>query len=266
MKILVIGIGNMGTTYALSFLKSHTTKKENLLLLVRSEEKADALREKDFGQVFTDASECLPLADVVVISVKPQDSQALFQQIKTHVHPQQLFMSVMAGIRLQTICESLGAKKVIRAMPNLPSQIGQGMTAFTSTDEVTRLELVMVQNLLNTTGKTVYVSDEALIDAATAISGSGPAYVFKMMDAMMQTALELGFNEAEAELLVYQTFSGAVDLYGRHDFSCSEWITKVASKGGTTEAALQKMNENNLNQVLDIAIKAAFERAKALGQ
>ena len=151
-------------------------------------------------------------------------------------------------------------------MPNLPAQIRMGMTAFTSTDDVTRLELVMVQNLLATTGKTLYVENENLIDAVTAISGSGPAYIFYFMDAMIESAMKMGFNHSEAELLVLQTFSGAIDLYQQSSFSCEEWIKKVASKGGTTEAALLQFNNTNLKNNIGEGMNKALERAIELGK
>ena len=133
-------------------------------------------------------------------------------------------------MQISTLREALGTPKVIRAMPNLPAQIGMGMTAFTSTDEVTRAELVQVQNLLSTTGKTVYVEEESAIDASTAISGSGPAYVYYCMEALMAAAAQMGFAPAEAELLVSQTFRGAVELYSQAGLSCQDWIARVASK------------------------------------
>jgi pyrroline-5-carboxylate reductase len=139
------------------------------------------------------------------------------------------------------------------------------MTAFTATDEVTRLELVMIQNLLNTTGKTVYVEQEHMIDATTAISGSGPAYVYFFMEAMIQAAEAMGFSQSEAELLVNQTFMGALDLYSKSDLSCSEWISRVASKGGTTEAALLSFKKNALHQDIIDGANAALNRAIELG-
>jgi pyrroline-5-carboxylate reductase len=167
---------------------------------------------------------------------------------------------------MNTIAENLGTKKVIRAMPNLPSQVGMGMTVFTSTEEVTRIELVMVQNLINTTGKSLYVSDEAMIDAATAISGSGPAYVWYFMKALIEAGRSMGFSESEAEMLVAQTFRGAIDLFQKTDFSCEEWIKKVASKGGTTEAALSAFEETALYQDIITGANAALKRAEDLGK
>lgn len=266
MKILIIGGGNMGLTYAQSFLRSHITVKEDMMILEKSPEKADELRKKDIGTVYGEPENCIRSADLVILAVKPQDSEGLFQGLRPLIDPQQVFLSIMAGVRIETIGAQLGARKIIRAMPNLPAQIGMGMTAFTSSDEVTRIELVMVQNLLNTTGKTVYVAQESAIDAATAISGSGPAYVWYFMEAMMSAARDMGFNQSESELLVSQTFRGAIELYDKSDFSCEEWIEKVCSRGGTTEAALRSYAENALRGDIIEGANAALNRAVELGK
>ncbi len=266
MKILIIGGGNMGLTYAQSFLRSHITTKQDLMILEKSEEKWPELESLDIGTVCKHPEDCLSQADLVILAVKPQDSAGLFAKIKPFVDPQQVFLSIMAGVKMSTIADSLGASKVIRAMPNLPAQIGMGMTVFTSTDNVTRIELVTVQNLINTTGKSIYVENETLIDAATAISGSGPAYVWFVMSSLISAAKQIGFNESQAELLVSQTFQGAIDLFHQADFSCEEWIKKVASKGGTTEAALASFSSDLVSNGLMNGAVAAFERAKELGR
>ena len=266
MKILIIGGGNMGLTYAQSFLRSHITVKEDMMILEKSPEKAEELSKKDIGTVYGEPENCIRAADLVILAVKPQDSEVLFQGLRPLIDPQQVFLSIMAGVRMETIAEQLGARKIIRAMPNLPAQIGMGMTAFTSSDEVTRIELVMVQNLLNTTGKTVYVAQESAIDAATAVSGSGPAYVWFFMEAMMSAARDMGFNQSESELLVSQTFRGAIELYDKSDFSCEEWIEKVCSRGGTTEAALRSYAEKDLRQAIIEGANAALNRAVELGK
>ncbi len=266
MKILVIGGGNMGLTYAQSFLRSKITVKEDMMILEKSPKKAEELSKKDIGTVYGEPDDCINKADIIILAVKPQDIDALFASIRPFVDPQQVYLSIMAGVKIETIANGLGAKKVIRAMPNLPAQIGMGMTAFTSSDEVTRIELVMVQNLVNTTGKTIYVEQEHAIDAATAISGSGPAYVFYFMDAMIKAARDMGFSNSEAELLVSQTFKGAVDLYNKNNFSCEEWIQKVASKGGTTEAALKSYINNKVHEDIKAGADAALARAVELGR
>lgn len=266
MKILIIGGGNMGMTYAQAFLRSHITTKKDLMILEKSSEKWPELETLDIGSICKKPEDCLAQADLVILAVKPQDAGNLFEKIRPMVDPQQVFLSIMAGVRMSTIAQAVGLKKIIRAMPNLPAQIGMGMTAFTSTDEVTRIELVTVQNLINTTGKSIYVENESLIDAATAISGSGPAYVWFFMDAMIAAAKQVGFKDSEAELLVSQTFQGAIDLFHQSNFSCEEWIKKVASKGGTTEAALASFGQNAVFQDIVTGAVAAFRRAQELGK
>ncbi len=265
MKILVIGGGNMGMTYAKSFLRSHITTTEDMMILEKSSEKAVELSKKDIGTVYSQPDACLKKADLIILAVKPQDTAQLFASLKPFVDEQQVFVSIMAGVKIETISKALGIKKVIRAMPNLPAQIGMGMTVFTSTDDVTRIELVMVQNLINTTGKSVYVEKEPAIDAATAISGSGPAYVWYFMNSMMEAAKNMGFSTSESELLVSQTFKGAIDLFNKTNFSCEEWIEKVCSKGGTTEAAMRSYETDILKEKISAGADAALKRAIELG-
>ena len=266
MKILIIGGGNMGLTYAKSFLRSHITQQEDMMILEKSPEKATQLAQLNIGSVFGEPKDCLSLADLIILAVKPQDAPRLFEVLRPQVEEQQVYLSIMAGVKMESIRQGLGATKIIRAMPNLPAQIGMGMTAYTASDDVTRIELVMVQNLLNTTGKAIYVEQESAIDATTAISGSGPAYVFYFMDAMMQAARQMGFNESESELLVSQTFRGAVELYNKSNFSCQEWIKMVSSRGGTTEAAMKAYQERLVHEDIVAGAEAALQRAIELGK
>jgi pyrroline-5-carboxylate reductase len=266
MNILIIGGGNMGLTYANSFLRSHIVTQESLMILEKNKNKADELEAANVGKIYTDPADCLDVADLVIFAVKPQDSPELLKSLSGNLDAQQVFLTIMAGIKLQTIADGLQVSKIIRAMPNLPAQIGMGMTVFTSTDEVTRIELIMVQNLLNTTGKAIYVENEALIDAATAISGSGPAYVFYLMQSIMKAAEDMGFTAPEAELLTWQTFMGAIDLFHKNNYTCSEWIKMVSSPGGTTEAAMAYFKKNHVDQHLQGGAHAALERARELGR
>lgn len=256
----------MGLTYAKSFLEAHVMQAKDLMILEKSEERAAVLSTQNVGTVYGSPADCLEKADLIVLAVKPQDTTALFPLIKPYVDPQQVFLSIMAGVRMDYIREELGLSKIIRAMPNLPAQIGMGMTAFTSSDEVTRIELVTVQNLLNTTGKAIYLDTEELIDAATAISGSGPAYVYYYMNAMIEAAKGLGFSESQAELLVGQTFMGSVHLENRNALTCREWIAKVSSKGGTTEAAIKVFGKHEVHDKIIKGLNAAHQRAVELGE
>lgn len=266
MKILIIGGGNMGMTFAKSFLKTHIVTKENMLILEKSPEKARELRKLNLGVIYGEPDNFISEADLIILAVKPQDISRLFEKIEKFIDKQQVILSIMAGVKIETIANYLGVEKIIRAMPNLPAQIGSGMTVFTSSELVTRIELVMVQNLLNSTGKSIYKDSEAMIDASTAISGSGPAYVFFFMQSLIDAAKNMGFSQAEAELMTFQTFRGAVELVNKHNISCEEWIDRVSSKGGTTEAAFNKLCESNLSNGFQSAVKQALIRAKELSE
>lgn len=266
MKILIVGGGNMGLTFAKGFLKTHIVDKENMLILEKSPEKAIELRKLDIGTVYGEADEFISTADLIILAVKPQDVSALFSVIGQYIDAQQVVLSIMAGVKIETIANQLGTEKIIRAMPNLPAQIGSGMTVFTSSEAVTRIELVMVQNLLNSTGKSIYKDSEEMIDASTAISGSGPAYVFFFMQSLIEAAKGMGFSQSEAELLTFQTFRGAVDLVIKNDLSCEEWISRVSSKRGTTEAAVNKLNGFEVSGNFQLAVNQALIRAKELSE
>ena len=261
MQILVIGGGNMGLTYAKSFLRSHIVKADQMIILEKSIKKAEELRKLNIGTVHGKVGSYIKDVDIIILAVKPQDIQKVFSDLHPYIDKQQVIMSIMAGVKIRTIIDGLGSPKVIRAMPNLPAQVGMGMTVYHASEEITRIELVMVQNLLSSTGKTVFGENEDAIDAATAISGSGPAYVFYFMQSLIDSAKTMGYSQSQAELLTYQTFRGAIELYNKYDFSCEEWIAKVSSRGGTTEAAFNSFAENKIGEVFSQGVEKARLRA-----
>jgi len=265
MKVLIIGHGNMGKTYANSFISSRFIKPEDIFVLVRNPDFSSIVSAIPKANFSTSVSEKIGEFDIVILAVKPQDFSVLAQSIKPYLKDSQIVFSVMAGITIAKLEAQLSCSKIVRSMPNIPTQIGMGMTVFTASGHVDRKELFIIQNLINTTGKSVYVENEKLIDAATAISGSGPAYVFYFMQSMIKAAVDLGFNESEAELLVNQTFMGSVAIQNSYSLSNQEWIAKVASKGGTTERALQVFEKGMLEKTIIEAVKAANDRALELG-
>ncbi|MFD2742341.1 MULTISPECIES: pyrroline-5-carboxylate reductase [Sphingobacterium] len=266
MKVLVIGGGNMGFTYAEAIAKSTILKANDLMILDKSEERVAELSTNPLLDGYTELSACLPAADVIFIAVKPNHAQGLMEQMRPFVNEEQVFVSIMAGVTIKVIQEGLGMSKVIRAMPNLPAQVGLGMTSFTASKEVSRLERSTIKQLLDTTGRSIYLDTENDIDASTGISGSGPAYIFYFMQSMMEAAQQMGFSGREARTLVYQTFAGAVELFGSSDLDPNAWMAKVASKGGTTQAALDSMEDNNVKEQIKEAAYAAFNRAVELGK
>jgi len=266
MKVLVIGAGNMGKTYMRSFLASRFIEPSGIYVLSRTIESASSVKEIPLDNLNIVPGDYISLADIVILAVKPQDFTQLAAQIRPFISEEQLVLSIMAGIKTDIISKELSTPKVVRAMPNLPSQTGMGMTVFTATPSIDRKELFILQNLINTTGKSVYVEEENMLDAATAVSGSGPAYVYFFMQAMIDSAQQMGFTLAQAELLVNQTFLGAVLLHNQGELSCDEWVKKVASKGGTTEAALRVMKSREVKAGIKEALFAALSRSRELGQ
>jgi pyrroline-5-carboxylate reductase len=266
MKVLVIGAGNMGLTYAEAVSKSDFLKNRDLMILDRSVDKTTELRKKRHFDVYDHIEKCVPKADIIFVAVKPQHSAELFDSMKEYMNNEQIIVSIMAGVTIQFIQESLGIERVIRAMPNLPAQVGKGMTSYTASDAVSRLELLTIENLLDTTGRSVRLDSENDIDASTGISGSGPAYIFYFMQSMIEAAQKMGFSDHDSKVLVGQTFEGAVELFNQSDLTPTSWMNKVASKGGTTRAALDSMEDNNVRELIKEAAYAAFKRAVELGK
>lgn len=234
--------------------------------LDKSDEKLEELHQISHFDAFKELKDCVPKADIIFVAVKPHHAEDLFKQIKPLVGSDQIIISIMAGVTLEAIKAFSGVKKVIRAMPNLPAKVGMGLTSYVASPEVSRIELLTVESLLNMTGKSMLVSTESLIDASTGISGSGPAYVFYFMQSMMEAALQMGFSKNDSKVLVSQTFTGAIELFNQSNLSPNSWMEKVASKGGTTQAALDSMDDNNVNELIKEAAFAAFSRAVELGK
>jgi pyrroline-5-carboxylate reductase len=236
------------------------------MVLDKSDEKLEELHRISHFDAFNELKDCVPKADIIFVAVKPHHAEELFKKINPLAKTDQIIISIMAGVTLDAIKNLSGVRKVIRAMPNLPAKVGLGLTSYVSSPEVSRIELLTVESLLNTTGKSIRVNNENLIDASTGISGSGPAYVFYFMQSMMEAALQMGFSTNESKLLVSQTFTGAIELFNQSNLSPNSWMEKVASKGGTTQAALDSMDGNNVNELIKEAAFAAFTRAVELGK
>ncbi|MEE9373904.1 MAG: pyrroline-5-carboxylate reductase [Saprospiraceae bacterium] len=264
MKLLVIGGGNMGHTYALSIKAA--MKKMDIAILEAYPPKVEQLKAENIFNIYTNVEAGLKGRDIVMLAVKPQHSDALFKNMKPYIDPNTLVISIMAGVKIDTISAALDTLKVARAMPNLPAQVGKGMTAFCTSPSIDQHESELIKNILNSTGVAITVDNENDIDASTGISGSGPAYVFYFMQAMMQAAEKLGFSTDEAKVLVTQTFEGAVQLFKKNDLTTMEWMNRVASKGGTTRAALDSFEANNLGTKIIEGAVAAYDRAVELGK
>lgn len=265
MKVLVIGGGNMGLTYSEGMASSQLLNRRKLMIHDLGAETIVRLKENPEFDVYEKLEDCLPQADIVFIAVKPYHAEALFENMKSMVNNQQIIVSLMAGVKIDFIKDHLNVKKVVRTMPNLPAKVGKGVTSFTESEDVSRVELLMVRNLLDTTGESIHVETEEFIDKSTGISGSGPAYVFYFMQSMLEAAKKMGFSDNDSKVLVSTTFEGAVKLFNESDLTPETWMNRVASKGGTTRAALDSMEGNNVEELIKDAAYAAFNRAVELG-
>jgi pyrroline-5-carboxylate reductase len=265
MRIAIIGFGNMGKTYASSFIKSRFINTADIFVVTRTLPELDFTLNIPSENFNSFPTQKIKEVDIVLLAIKPQDFVNVSIQLSEFVSEHQIIFSVMAGVSISRIQELLRVKKVVRSMPNLGTQIGLGMSVFSASTETDRKDLFIIQNLINTTGKSIYVDNEALINPATAVSGSGPAYVFYFMNAIIKAAIDLGFTYAEAELLVTQTFLGAISLQNTVALSNEELIARVASKGGTTESALEVFKANQLDKIIAAAISKANNRAIELG-
>jgi pyrroline-5-carboxylate reductase len=246
--------------------KSNLLKKKNIMMLDTSDEKLEELHQILHFDAFKELEDCVPKADIIFVAVKPHHAEGLFKKMHSIVKSGQILVSIMAGVSLDVIQQLTGLNKVIRAMPNLPAKVGLGLTSYVASSNVSRIELLTIESLLNTTGKSILVSNENLIDASTGISGSGPAYVYYFMQSMMEAALQMGFSKNDSKVLVSQTFTGAIELFNQSNLSPYSWMEKVASKGGTSQAALDSMDDNNVSELIKEAAFAAFTRAVELGK
>jgi pyrroline-5-carboxylate reductase len=266
MKVLVIGAGNMGLTYAEGMAQSPVLNRKKLMINDVSADILELLSLREEFKTYEKLEDCLPQADIVFLGVKPYHAVDLFGRMKALVNKEQIVVSLMAGVKIEHIKSALNITKVVRTMPNLPAKVGKGVTSYTASKDVSRVELLMVRNLLDTTGESIHVVNEEFINKSTGISGSGPAYVFYFMQSMLEAAKKMGFSDYDSKVLVSTTFEGAVELFNQSDLTPETWMNRVASKGGTTRAALDSMDDNNVKELIKEAAFAAFNRAVEIGE
>lgn len=265
MKIAILGAGNMGLSFSKSFLKYELIKPEDLHLITRNESKFAEISEEFPKSKISTFQEVKELnADIIIIAVKPQDFQNVVDHIQFSLKENQMVLSIMAGIKIEKIQKLLNHPMVVRAMPNSPTLLGMGITGYTSADGISFNQLINIERLLNSTGRSIYLENEELLDGVTALSGSGPAYFYYIVDAMIKAGVQMGIDENLSKLFVKQTMLGAYHLMNNSEKNLGELIKDVASKGGTTEAALQTFEENNFKEILKKGILNAEKRAKEL--
>jgi len=207
--------------------------------------------------------------NVVVMAIKPQDFNAVAKSLSTKLKhataPGPLILSIAAGIRLKDMSRWLDHERCVRAMPNTPALIGKGITGLFADAAVNTADRALAETICNAVGQAVWVNEEKLMDAVTAVSGSGPAYVFAFLEAMQSSGEKLGLDSATARKLAYATLEGATQLAHNSDEHAGVLRERVTSKGGTTAAALDMLKQLDWHGALEKAIDAASQRGKAMG-
>lgn len=255
----------MGEAMLSAVLGKHLATVQSITVSDVSPERRQYLASK-YGIAVTDNNrQAAASADVIVLAVKPQNLVEVMTELKGSLQPEQLVLSIIAGARLDTICQRLGHRAVVRAMPNTPAQIGQGMTAWTATDEVTEQQNEWAGSILSVMGHEIAVSSEDQIDMATAISGSGPAYLFLFVEALIDAAVQLGLPREMAQELALTTALGSGQLIEESGREPAELRRMVTSPGGTTAEALRELQQGKFTELITRAVRAAYERAKQLG-
>jgi len=265
MKIAVIGGGNMGSAMVRAWITRKAAKPADILVYDRDKQK-HGLMAKLKVKTLVDDWKLLKSYDVILLAVKPQDLLSLLAEIKPHISAKTIVFSIAAGVSVKKIASVLGKRKIVRAMPNMPAQIGMGITGWSANSLVSAADKKTVAKLLEAMGHALYFADEEKLNAVTAISGSGPAYVFYFMEALFEAACRSGFKNDEAAQLVLGTFLGAGMLVNDLQKSPAELRAKVTSKKGTTEAAITVFEKKKLKKIVEEAVKAAYKRAQQLSR
>jgi len=264
-KIAVIGAGNMGGAIARGILKGGLFRPEEVVLCDTIAEKAEDLARELQVNTFATASEAGKAASIVLIAVKPQTMEQCLLELRDAVDASKLIISVAAGITTDFIGGRLGdGTRVVRVMPNTPALVGAGASAICSGKYATGEDIAESEQIFAALGK-VYRFDESMMDAVTAVSGSGPAYLFLFAECLEKAAINAGLPEGEAAGLVAQTLFGAAKLLIESSEPASALRARVTSPGGTTEAAVKVFDECGFEQGIVAAVARALDRAKELG-
>jgi pyrroline-5-carboxylate reductase len=265
-KIAIIGAGTMGEALIKGMLRESLVEPRDIVASDPWRERLEILVEMYGIDSAENNRDAVNGAEIVLLSVKPQVMSEVLTELKGYVTSEVLVFSIAAGVSVDTIRNGLGVPGVIRAMPNTPAQIGQGITVWTATPTVTEQQREYAQIILKAMGQEVYVSDEHYLDMATALSGTGPAYVYLFMEAMVDAGVHLGFSRHIAEQLVFQTVIGSANYARRSDLHLAALRNQVTSPGGTTAEALYHLDKGGFRTVLSRAIWAAYLRSTQLGR
>lgn len=265
-NLAFIGCGVMAESIIAGLLRKKLVTPAQITASHPRANRREELHQKHGIETFEHNRDAIKANSIVVLCVKPQRLKGVLGELKGAVAPDQLVASIIAGARIEAISEALGTKKIVRTMPNTPSQIGAGMTAWTCTDEISSDEKSQIKTLLTALGKELFVETENMIDMATSLSATGPTYIFMVMEALTDAGVHMGFSREVSKELVQETMLGSVLFAMESHKHPAELRNMVTSPGGTSAEAIYQMEKGSLRTVLSKAVYAAYKRAAALGE
>ena len=271
LHLAFIGCGVMGESMIAGLVKQNLVDSTNIAASHPRENRRAELAATQSIEVFegnAEAARFIAGHDIsaVIICVKPQRLERVLNDLNGKLHPDQMAISIVAGVKIEKLAGELGTAKVVRAMPNTPSQIGAGITAWTCTVAVGETERGHVREMLSALGKELFVETENMIDMATSLSATGPTYIFMVMEALTDAGVHLGFSRDMAKELVQETMLGSVKFAIESHKHPAELRNMVTSPGGTSAEAIYQMEKGTLRTVLSKAVYSAYKRAVELGK
>ena len=265
-RLAFIGAGAMGEALIGGLLSGGQVAPDRITATDTRPDRLDELQGRFRIRTGADNRAAAGESDIVVLAVKPQVLPAVLAELRGAIGREALVVSIVAGATIQTIADGLEHRAVVRTMPNTPAQVAEGMTVWTATPEVTPAQREQAQAVVGAFGREIYAAEERFLDMATAVSGSGPAYVFLFIEAFIDAAVQLGWPRPQAEELVMQTVRGSV-LYAEQSAAHpAELRSRVTSPGGTTADGVYQLEKGALRTAVADAVRAAFDRSVELGR
>jgi pyrroline-5-carboxylate reductase len=264
--IAFIGSGIMGEAMIRGLLTKNSIAPDKIIASDPWQPRLEQLKAQYNIQTTKDNREAAEAGQIIVLSIKPQSVPLVLPEIRGHLRSRDLLLSIIAGVPIRKLADGTAHAAVVRSMPNTPAQIGQGITVWTATREVTDEHKEQAREILGSLGKEIFVDEEEYLDMATALSGSGPGYIFLFMEALIDAGVHMGFSRRVSEELVFQTILGSVEYAAQSGKHVAELRNQVTSPGGTTAAALYHMEKGGLRTVISRGIWAAYQRSIELGR
>ena len=264
-KICFIGSGAMATAMIAGLTKQELIKPDNIMASDPYVGQLEKLAQRYNVKTTQNNMEAVKSRDIVVFSIKPQSLEEVAQELQGHIPARALVLSIIAGATITKISQVLHHFRVVRVMPNTPARVGKGMSVWSATDEVSEIQRGQAKAILAALGEEIYVEHEDELDMATALSGTGPAYVFLFMEAMIDAGVHMGFSRRVAQQLVYQTIEGSVLFARERERHPVDLRNMVTSPGGTSAEALYQLEKGGFRTVLSKAIWAAYQKSRMLG-